>query len=123
VALADGTVDAIATDHAPHASHEKEMEFELAAFGHHGTGKLRWHWQSQKLHREKRIPLARVVELFTAGPGALPRPAWPGIAGLAATFADVTIFDPKKKVDFRGREVSLQIEKIRPLMDSSLPGK
>ena len=33
VALADGTVDAIATDHAPHAPHEKIIEFERAAFG------------------------------------------------------------------------------------------
>ncbi len=33
VALADGTVDAIATDHAPHATHEKIVEFERAAFG------------------------------------------------------------------------------------------
>src|SRR5262252_8993514 len=33
VALEDGTVDAIATDHAPHALHEKQMEFERAAFG------------------------------------------------------------------------------------------
>ncbi len=33
VALADGTVDAIATDHAPHAAHEKEVEFERASFG------------------------------------------------------------------------------------------
>src|SRR6267378_2852469 len=33
VALSDGTVDAIATDHAPHASHEKQVEFERAAFG------------------------------------------------------------------------------------------
>src|SRR5262249_33798462 len=33
VALADGTVDAIATDHAPHALHEKEVEFERSAFG------------------------------------------------------------------------------------------
>ena len=32
VALADGTVDAIATDHAPHALHEKHMEFERAAY-------------------------------------------------------------------------------------------
>ena len=31
--LADGTVDAIATDHAPHAPHEKIIEFERAAFG------------------------------------------------------------------------------------------
>jgi dihydroorotase len=33
VALSDGTVDAIATDHAPHARHEKIVEFERAAFG------------------------------------------------------------------------------------------
>lgn len=32
-ALIDGTIDAIATDHAPHASQEKELEFELANFG------------------------------------------------------------------------------------------
>ncbi len=32
-ALADGTIDCIATDHAPHASQEKEVEFEQAAFG------------------------------------------------------------------------------------------
>lgn len=32
-ALADGTVDVIATDHAPHASHEKETEFDAAEFG------------------------------------------------------------------------------------------
>ncbi len=31
--LADGTIDAIATDHAPHAAHEKEVEYELAPFG------------------------------------------------------------------------------------------
>lgn len=31
--LADGTIDVIATDHAPHASHEKNVEFDLAAFG------------------------------------------------------------------------------------------
>ena len=33
VGLADGTIDAIATDHAPHAPHEKIIEFERAAFG------------------------------------------------------------------------------------------
>ena len=31
--LTDGTIDAIATDHAPHAFHEKQVEFERAAFG------------------------------------------------------------------------------------------
>jgi len=55
-ALADGTVDCVATDHAPHAAHEKALEFELAPFGIVGletcvpllvtnlvnTGKLSW---------------------------------------------------------------------------------
>src|SRR5258706_4957973 len=67
VALEDGTVDAIATDHAPHAAHEKEMEFELAAFGITGL-ETALALAITKLHKEKRMPLARVVELFTAGP-------------------------------------------------------
>jgi dihydroorotase len=98
VALADGTVDAIATDHAPHAVHEKEMEFERAAFGITGL-ETALALAITKLHREKRIPLSRVVELFTAGParcfdlrgrGSLVR----------GSIADVTIFDPKKRWTF-----------------------
>ena len=38
VALADGTIDAIATDHAPHAAHEKQVEFERASVRHHRAG-------------------------------------------------------------------------------------
>lgn len=98
VALADGTVDAIATDHAPHAAHEKEVEFERAAFGITGL-ETALGLAITKLHREHRIPLARIVELFTAGParvfdlrgrGSLTR----------GSFADVTIFDPKKRWTF-----------------------
>ena len=67
VALADGTVDAIATDHAPHATHEKQVEFERAAFGITGL-ETALALAITKLHRERKIPLARIVELFTAGP-------------------------------------------------------
>ena len=98
VALADGTVDAIATDHAPHALHEKQMEFERAAFGITGL-ETALALAITKLHREKHIPLSRIVELFTAGParcfdlrgrGSLVR----------GSIADVTVFDPKKKWTF-----------------------
>jgi dihydroorotase len=98
VALADGTADAIATDHAPHAAHEKEMEFERAAFGITGL-ETALALAVTRLHLGKRIPLARIVELFTAGParcfdlrgrGSLVR----------GSFADVTVFDPKKKWTF-----------------------
>ena len=54
VALADGTVDAIATDHAPHAAHEKEVEFERAAFGITGL-ETALALAITKLHREHKI--------------------------------------------------------------------
>src|SRR5579862_8989977 len=67
VALADGTVDAIATDHAPHAAHEKQVEFERASFGITGL-ETALALAITKLHRGHKIPLARIVELFTSGP-------------------------------------------------------
>ncbi len=57
VALADGTVDAIATDHAPHAAHEKQVEFEHAAFGITGL-ETALALAITKLYREHKIPLA-----------------------------------------------------------------
>jgi len=51
--------------HAPHAAHEKEMEFERAAFGITGL-ETALGLAITRLHREKHIPLARIVELFTA---------------------------------------------------------
>ena len=120
VALADGTVDAIATDHAPHALHDKQMEFERAAFGITGL-ETAVALAITKLHREKRIPLARVVELFTAGParcfdlrgrGSLAR----------GSVADVTIFDPRKKWTFEAAK-SLSKSKNTPFDGWQLQGR
>jgi len=98
VALGDGTVDAIATDHAPHASHEKQLEFERAAFGITGL-ETALGLAITRLHREHKIPLARIVELFTAGPARVFD--LQGRGSLArGSRADVTIFDPKKRWTF-----------------------
>ncbi len=98
VALADGTVDAIATDHAPHAPHEKIIEFERALFGVTGL-ETALGVAVTRLHREHRIPLARIVELFTAGPARVVDIK--GRGSLArGNQADVTIFDPKKRWTF-----------------------
>jgi dihydroorotase len=64
-AILDGVVDAIATDHAPHAVHEKEVEFENAPNGITGLEtalglSLRW------LHKEWKMPLGRVLSLLSA---------------------------------------------------------
>jgi len=120
VALADGTVDAIATDHAPHALHEKQVEFERANFGITGL-ETALALAITRLHSEKRFPLARIVELFTAGParcfdlrgrGSLQR----------GSFADVTIFDPKKRWTFEASK-SLSKSKNTPFDGWRLTGK
>src|ERR1700757_4425058 len=98
VALADGTVDAIATDHAPHAPHEKEVEFERASFGITGL-ETALGLAVTHLHRAHKIPLTRIVELFTAGPARVFD--LNGRGSLArGSFADITIFDPKKRWTF-----------------------
>lgn len=95
VALADGTVDAIASDHAPHAIHEKIVEFEKAAFGITGL-ETALGLAITRLHREHKVPLLRIVELFTSGPAHVVD--LPGRGTLArGSYADVTIFDPKKR--------------------------
>ena len=98
VALADGTVDAIATDHAPHALHEKQVEFERASFGITGL-ETALALAITELHGKHRIPLTRIVELFTSGPARVFDLTGRGSL-VRGSFADVTLFDPKKRWTF-----------------------
>jgi dihydroorotase len=120
VALADGTVDAIATDHAPHAIHEKRVEFERAAFGITGL-ETALALAVTKLHREHKIPLTRIVELFTAGPARVFDLR--GRGSLArGNFADVTIFDPRKRWTFEAAK-SLSLSRNTPFDGAQFTGK
>jgi dihydroorotase len=65
--LADGTVDAIATDHAPHEPALKDVEFDKAPFGILGFETAIALTLEQLVH-SGRISLLRMVELFTTGP-------------------------------------------------------
>lgn len=65
--LADGTVDAIATDHAPHEPAIKDVEFDKAPFGILGF-ETALSLALEHLVHSDRISLMRMVELFTAGP-------------------------------------------------------
>jgi dihydroorotase len=65
--LADGTVDAIATDHAPHEPAAKDVEFDRAPFGVLGFETALGLGLDQ-LVRTGRLSLMRLVELFTVGP-------------------------------------------------------
>ena len=65
--LIDGTVDAIATDHAPHHPASKDVEFDRAPFGITGFETALALGLSELVGRAK-MPLMRLVELFTSGP-------------------------------------------------------
>lgn len=67
--LADGTIDAIATDHAPHATVDKEAEFDRAANGIIGLETA--FGLTMKLVHEGRLSLRRAVELLATEPARL----------------------------------------------------
>ena len=69
-AVVDGTVDCIATDHAPHHADEKEIEFGLAAFGMVGL-ETAVPAMLDLLVKPKLITMTRFVELFSANPARL----------------------------------------------------
>ena len=101
-AILDGVVDAIATDHAPHAVHEKEVEFENAPNGITGLETafgLCLHW----LHKEWKMPLGRVLSLLSAQPAALLNLKGRGTLAVGS-FADVVIFDPRAEWTYNARQ-------------------
>jgi dihydroorotase len=88
--IVSGTVDAIATDHAPHPGSEKMQEFERCPFGIIGL-ETALALALEKLVHAGKISLNRVVALFTSGPAKVLRLDRGTLAVGAA--ADVTIFD------------------------------
>ncbi|MGA8221979.1 MAG: dihydroorotase [Candidatus Acidiferrales bacterium] len=95
--LADGSVDAIATDHAPHHPASKDVEFDRAPFGVIGFETALGLGLAELVHPGK-ISLMRLVELFTAGPGR--------VLGMERKIAagepgDLTIFSTEHEWTYR----------------------
>jgi dihydroorotase len=90
--LMDGTVDCIATDHAPHALFEKEQEFERAPNGITGL-ETALGLALRVLHKEHRMPFSRVIELMSAQPARVISLEGRGTLKVGS-FADVVVFDP-----------------------------
>jgi dihydroorotase len=100
--LLDGTIDAIATDHAPHAFHEKQQEFERAPMGITGL-ETALPIALQVLHHHKGLPISRVVELLSASPAKIIGLKDRGTLAMGS-HADVTIFDPNKRWTFYAQD-------------------
>ncbi len=90
--IADGTVDVLASDHAPHCAYEKEVEFDYAPFGILGLETELGLFLDILVHKRKAIGLPRLIAMFTSEPARL--------LGLdrgtltPGRPADVTIIDP-----------------------------
>jgi len=118
IALADGTLDAIATDHAPHSILEKELEFDAAANGVIGLETALP--LTLALVRDKVIDAKRLVELMAVNPAAIL--AVPGGALSAGAAADLTLIDPEREWVYSADQV---VSKSRntPFLGSKLQGR
>jgi dihydroorotase len=98
--LADGSVDAIATDHAPHHPASKDVEFDRAPFGVTDFETALALGLAELVNSGK-LSLMRLVELFTTGPArvlGIERKIAPGES------ADLTIFSTDREWTFHADE-------------------
>jgi dihydroorotase len=100
--IADGTVDVIATDHAPHHYDEKKVEFDRAPFGIVGL-ETAVPLAMDRLVHTGLIRLPRLVELMSTGPARVLRV--PGGTLSPGNPADITILAPDLDVRIRASEL------------------
>lgn len=91
--LADGTIEILCSDHAPHCDYEKEVEFDYAPFGITGL-ETELALSLMQLYHTKRLGLADLIAKFTVGPARLLR-LGKGTLSIGSD-ADVTVFDPNR---------------------------
>ena len=105
--IADGSVDAIATDHAPHHADEKMLEFDRAPFGIVGL-ETRCRSSSTGCVHAGPISLGRLVELLSVNPArVLPVPGGTLAEGAPA---DITVLAPDAPRDDQRRGAQVEVE-------------
>ncbi|MGE5673021.1 MAG: dihydroorotase [Mycobacterium leprae] len=92
--LADGTIDVIATDHAPHSFDEKEVEYQYALFGITGL-ETAVGLALDRLVRPGHITLEQMIRLMSTRPAELMGLTPPALVEDAV--ADITLFDPEQR--------------------------
>lgn len=117
--LADGTLDIIASDHAPHCDYEKEVEFDYAPFGIVGL-ETEVALALMRLHHTAKLPLPKLIEKFTIAPAQLLR-VKKGTLSIGAD-ADITVLDIDQQWVFR-RDQTASKSKNSPFEGWPLKGK
>jgi len=90
--IGDGTLSILASDHAPHADFEKEVEFDAAPFGIIGLETELGLFLDLLVHKQRKIDIARLIEMYTVEPARLLK-INAGTLSIGAP-ADVTLIDP-----------------------------
>ena len=90
--IADGTLSILASDHAPHADFEKEVEFDAAPFGIIGLETELSLFLDLLVHKQRKIDIARLIEMYTVEPARLLK-INAGTLSIGGP-ADVTLIDP-----------------------------
>lgn len=93
-ALADGAIDVIASDHAPHTDCEKDVEFDFAPFGKIGL-ESSLGVSILELIEGKVLTWPKLVEKFTSNPARILGLKHEGLK--KGALADITVIDPKKE--------------------------
>jgi dihydroorotase len=117
--LADGTIEILCSDHAPHCDYEKEVEFDYAPFGITGLETELALALIQLVHT-KRISLPDLIAKFTVNPARLLN-LEKGTLSIGSD-ADVTVFDPDREWVFRVEE-SASKSKNSPFCGWKLKGR
>lgn len=117
--LRDGTIDAICTDHAPHASFEKEVEFIAAPFGILGL-ETAWGLTGKELIDTGILTIEQAVRKFTIEPRRILSLPIPKINEGAE--ANLTIFDATTRWTFEGRHIRSK-SKNTPFVGSEMLGR
>ena len=89
--IADGTLSVLASDHAPHADFEKEVEFDTAPFGIIGLETELSLFLHLLVHKHRKIDIVRLIEMYTVEPAKLLK-LDAGTLSVGAS-ADVTLLD------------------------------
>jgi dihydroorotase len=119
-ALADGTIDAVATDHAPHARHDKEHAFVDAAFGMLGL-ETALSVVSEVMVTSGRLDWAGVARVMAQNPARIARLAGHGGQVDPGVPANLTLVDPS--AEFRvDRSASLSLSRNNPWHGRTLRG-
>lgn len=117
--LADGTVDCIVTDHAPHAYEEKMVEFDRAPNGIIGL-QTAVPLALDRLVRPDRISLKRMVDALSCAPARILGLGNKGRIADGAD-ADLTLLNPRKETCLKAKDI-LSLSKNSPFLGMKLKG-